>query len=208
MRLALTIAAAMLAPAFAHATPITYIETGIITGSLGGVAFTQAAVTFTVYGRSIGAIPVSNGTLYTSWGLTTVAIEGFGTATLDFSTEYGVFSAPSGTSFPPTGTTTSVGVGNISQHGAFLQIVSAEGGIYNLSTAFTLTGPAYATGRGGISAPTDLGTLTINSASGNATFSTTGDPTLAPEPASIALLGVGAIGLLGARRWRGISLRS
>ena len=73
--LALGIAGAILHGNSAVATPITYVEDATATGSLGGVAFTDATVTLTMMNNTTNVTNPSTG-LFLNIGTATVSVDG------------------------------------------------------------------------------------------------------------------------------------
>ena len=66
-----------------EATPITYVQSGIASGMIGGSAFTNALVQVTVTGDTANVVSIFAGTAVSNpSSLTTVTIAGVGTATV------------------------------------------------------------------------------------------------------------------------------
>src|SRR4051812_17733922 len=68
-----------------EAGPITYVESGIASGTIGATTFTNASVQVTAIGDTANVVTLTDGsyTLYANVSsLTTVAIAGIGTATI------------------------------------------------------------------------------------------------------------------------------
>ena len=181
---------------------MTYTETGFLSGSLGGTSFTDAAVTLRVTadtanvqyspiyaGPTYGFIP-----LWTNAGVTTIDIAGFGTATFNGSSVFGVFSENI-SAFPAFLGKAAVGIADFTTLAAVLNNLQTADLNYALATETTFTGVA-STSSGTYS--TTLGDLTTTGTSGNATF--TAALATVPEPSALVLLGLSTMGLVARRR--------
>jgi hypothetical protein len=169
-----------------HATPITYTETLTATGTIGGVAFNNAVLTFTTVAdtTNITSQMIEGILTYENPGTTTVQIEGIGTATFiggdSFGTISKILNSP-----PPYGL---VGIGDLTLTLYFGANFIDYPPLSDLSVPYTATG-AGATSFGPFQTTT-LGDLAITqsvASSGTFTASTV------PEPASLTPLGLACV---------------
>ncbi len=192
MRLRFLVAALVLCAGMsASASPITYTVSDTASGSLGGVAFTNALVTLNFYGNTSNV--TGGGGFYTnSVGTGTVQI-GSGPAVnfTDPNLEFFVNQTY-------TSPTAAAGIGGSS--GSILDVFSDVFKTYNGTTPIgPVVGAPFI--NAGSATATANGAFIINSAGSSATFLATAG-TVTPEPSSIALFGTGMLGILGVVRRR------
>ena len=195
--------------ALIEAAPITYIESGLASGTIGGSTFTNALVQVTVTGDTANVVPIFGGFVFANVSsATTVFITGIGTATV--TDPNAVYSVPTpvaiDTGFPVL---PYVVIGTLDSPPALESFtgIGAQGDNallgYDLTTAIgPITGSP-----GGIGYPTSLFFhTTLGDLSFTANFSPTTvgtfTATLVPEPTSLLLLGSGLALLAGRSRFR------
>ena len=192
-----------------QAAPITYTETSIASGTLGGTPFTNVLVTVELTADTAGVIEPAPG-VFVNQGTATVTIDGLGPATFNDPNGYAAVFFPQSVlpncpcfaffddaaNFPSSGTAI-FGLGDAGLAG------------FDLQSAF---GPLTGTGIGLATNP-DNSPVAFSTTAGNLLLTDGGDPvtltvtvapvpTAVPEPASLSLLAVGALGALTARRRR------
>jgi hypothetical protein len=169
---------AISAAAPCHATPITYTEKATASGSLNGVAFSNAAVTLTMDNDTAsvtGAAPT-----FINIGTLALTIAGFSPAT--FVTD--VFGSV------VNQTATIAGFSDRTSNFAILGTIDALFSGYDLMTSIgPVTGAAVPNPFPPPSFPTSSGPFILTSVTGEATFTATTSSAV-PEPASLALLGI------------------
>lgn len=163
-----------------HADTITITETATMSGSLDGVSFTNALVTFTVVADTANSSNGGSGTTFRLPGVTTVSVAGITDTLSDASTGAVVNQA--------------LGVAGISDFTTHIGLTFVQNaGAFDTYTLMSPIGPVSGTGEVSIfDFATDNGSLDLTGISGQATYSAV-EPT--PEPGSIALFGMGLVGI-------------
>jgi len=188
-----------------QASPITYTETSIASGSLGGTSFSDALVTVVLTADTSGVIEFSPGG-FVNKGTATLKIDGLGTATFNDPDGYAAVLFPQSVfpncpcvgffddaaHFPNSGT-------------AIFGLFDASLAGYDLRSAFgplTGTGVGLATNPGGspVAFSTTAGNLLLRRGGDPVTLTVEVTATAVPEPTSLSLLAVGAFGALVTRR--------
>jgi hypothetical protein len=207
----LVVAIVLFAP-HARAIPITYDISGVASGSIGATTFTNASVELTGIGNTANITSLFSGTIFGNpFNTFTVTIGGAGKATITDPSEIWAIPAPSGLSMVPV-----VIIGRVDKPPALDSITGIGFVASNALTGYegaTAIGPI--TDAGGIGFPgcggpsedpcihTTLGLLSFNS---NLTIPPTTEAkfvaTIAPEPATLLLLGSGAAALICLSRFR------
>jgi hypothetical protein len=156
----------------AAATPITYVETGVMSGTLNGTRFNNASVTIMTLAdtANITSLNYLGYPTYENAGKTTIQIPGFGTATFNGRDSFGAFSQNLFAGGIVVGIEDLSGPQSILYNPA-LPTSSLSSRLYNLSTAATFTG--FAISNHGVVFSTTLGPLVVFSTSGNSTFTAT-----------------------------------
>ena len=190
-----------------QAAPITYTVTSTASGTLGATAFADVLVTVELTADTSGVVEPAPG-VFVNQGTATVTIDGLGTATLNDPNGYAAVFFPQsvfpncpcfaffddGANFPSSGT-------------AIFGLLDASLAGYDLQSAFgplTGTGIELATNPdlSPVAFSTTAGTLFLTGGGDPVALTVTVAPTAVPEPASLSLLAVGALGAMTARRRR------
>jgi hypothetical protein len=171
----------------ALADGVTYTETDVATGSLGGTSFSDALVTITLLGDTSTSTTGIFGALEV-FGPATVTVDGIGTAS--FTDSLAAFDT---SIFGAAGILDS----SLGPYGLdVLDTIDPTFGTYDLTTDVgPISGFSLFNADSGF-ATTD-GNFVLTSDSGTSTFSAL---TAVPEPCSLSLIGVGLSGLFLARR--------
>jgi hypothetical protein len=190
-----------------HAAAITYTISSTASGSLGATPFTNALVTVALTADTSGVTEPAPG-LFFNVGTATLTVAGLGTATLNDPDGYAAVLFPQsifpdcpcfaifddGTHFPASGT-------------AILGLADAGLAGYDLQSAIgPLTGmgiePATEPDGSPVAFSTTAGNLLLTGGGDPATLAVTVPIAPVPEPASLSLFAVGALGAIATRRRR------
>ena len=168
-----------------HAVPITYIDSGTGSGSIGDQSFTGSLVTVTFVGDTAN---VTGGPTFFSnaIGTATVDIAGIGTATFTAPTIQAFVNQTFGPAF--------AGIGDSAQGSILDTGNEAAFSTYDLTTAIgPILGVPFI--RPDLSFATNLGLFNLQTM-GDTTFTAITGAAPAPEPNSVLLLGIIALGTL------------
>lgn len=204
--------------AVAEAAPITYVQTGIASGSIGGQDFSDVVVVVTLTGDTDDVIsdpflpdfPCSF--CYANPGLVTVEIPGVGTALVTEPTGIWVVGQPVDLDDnPETPDSPGIVIGTVDDPPLLNSFTGLAATLnfalldYDLTTAIAINGGIVS----GVGYPTDL---FVQTSLGNLTFtenigfdssgSFTATTSDVPEPATLLLFGSGIVALVARRRFR------
>jgi hypothetical protein len=204
----------------ADAAPITYVQTGIASGMLGGTPFTDVLVTVTLTGDTTNVVPelfeeFNCPFCYVNQGTVTIAIPDIGTATVTEPTAIWVFGQPVDIDDDPTTPELpGVVIGTLDEP-PLTHSFTGIGGTgsmalldYDLTTSI---GPISSALLGGVGYPeslfliTNLGALSFVenlTSDPNGTFTATIGATAVPEPATLFLFGSGVAAFAARARRR------
>jgi hypothetical protein len=174
-----------------QAAPITYTESAIVSGTLGGTAFSNAVITITGTADTTGVVN-DFGVLRNPLSSASFSIAGDGSGT--FTGAIQVFDNPFSSPTAAAGfADTSLGLTSI------LDTFNSVFAAYDLATAIgPITGAPFI--NPGSAFATTAGALVIND-SGTSTFTATTGITAVPLPAALPLFATGLVGL-GLLGWR------
>jgi PEP-CTERM motif len=205
----------------AHAAPITYVQTGTASGTLGATPFNDAFVTMTLTGDTNNVVPELFGAFncpfcYVNEGTVTIDIPGVGTATVTDPSGVWVFGQPVDIDDDPTTPELpAVVIGTVDDPPATDSFTGIGGTGSMALLGYDLTtpiGPVSSVLLGGVGYPpalflnTDLGVLRFRenlTSDPDGTFTATVGVAEVPEPATLFLFGSGVAAFAARARRRG-----
>jgi hypothetical protein len=176
----------------AHAAVATYtLSGGKISGTLGGVSFSGADFTITADADPDNFVPglVFGFPLLSQPGVSTMTIVGF-TPFQIINANFGPFLADGSAFFGPG---TGYGGFAFQVSATELRGIAAVGPLSSVSSNATVTGPLEASTE--FAFTTTAGDLVLTAVSGTGTFSGEFPSSAVPEPTSMAIFGLGALGM-------------
>jgi len=181
----LALIASLCVPFSVHASPITYTFSGVGSGSLGALPFTNLSVTIIAYADTsqIFTNDPTNFQLYNQSA--SISVPGFPTATLSNSTDFVTQQTTADPKSPGA-----VGIGGAPSFADILDVIGLTFKTYDLSTSFGPVSGA-ALGNTGLSFATTDGNFRWTSLPLTADFQA--ELEIVPEPATISLLSLAAL---------------
>jgi hypothetical protein len=175
----------------AHAAVATYtLSGGKISGTLGGNPFSDADFTITADADPSNFVPglVGGFPMLSQPGVSTMTIVGFATFQIT-NANFGPFLADVSAFFGP-----GTGYGGFAFQVSAIEMrgIAALGPLSSLSSNATVTGPLVASSA---ALTTTVGDLVFTAYTGTGTFSGEFPSSAVPEPTSMAIFGLGALGM-------------
>ena len=175
----------------AHAAVATYtLSGGKISGTLGGNPFSDADFTITAVADPDNFVPgvVAGSPMLSQPGVSTMTIVGFATFQIT-NANFGPFLADVSAFFGP-----GTGYGGFAFQVSAIEMrgIAALGPLSSFSSNATVTGPLVASSA---ALTTTVGDLVFTAYTGTGTFSGEFPSSAVPEPTSMAIFGLGALGM-------------